>query len=470
VIPLTASELAALAGGRLVAGDPEARVTGVSIDSRTIRPGDLFVALPGARTDGHAFLADAAGRGAAALLVREAAGAPAGVAVVRVDDPATALARLAAGVRRRLRARVVAITGSSGKTVTKELTAAVAGARYRVTASRGSENNEIGVPLTVLAADERTEVLVAEVGSRGIGHIRALAPVLSPHVGVVLNVGPAHLGMFGSLAAVAEAKGELVEVLDEGGVAVLSADDDAVRAMAARTRARPVTFGRSAEADVRAEEVTLDADARASFVLVAGGRRAPVALRIPGEHLVSDALAAAAAGMALGVEVEEAARALGTVDPPRSRMQVLDAPGGWRVVNDAYNANPASVAAALRALVAMGRGRRTWAVLGVMAELGDASRAEHERIGRLAVRLGVSRLLAVGEEARPVVEAARLEGMPPEEAVPVADADEAVAALRAALAPGDVVLVKASRVAGLDRVAEALAAPRSAVGSPGGAA
>lgn len=456
VFPLTAKEVAEMAGGRLD-GDPDTVLTGIAIDSRAARPGDLFVALAGERMDGHRFVVDAIDRGATVSLVRADADVPPGATAVRVGETGAGLLRLAAGARKRMKARVVAITGSSGKTITKELTAAVARSRFTTGASEASFNNEIGVPLTILSADRNVEVLVAEVGSRGIGHIESLMAVLRPDVGVVLNVGPAHVGFFGSLANVALAKGELVEELAPEGVAVLNADDPTVASMASRTQARVVTFGTAAGASVRAENASVSSDGTASFTLVSDEGRADVSLRIPGEHLIPDALAAAAVGLVLGIGPREAASALSSAAGPPWRMQVLDAPEGWTVVNDAYNANPASTAAALKTLVTIGRGRRTWAVLGTMAELGEASAAEHDRIGRLAVRLGVSRLVVVGEQARPLYEAARLEGMTIEEASLVHDADEALAMLRASVEPQDVVLVKASRAVGLERLALALA-------------
>jgi UDP-N-acetylmuramoyl-tripeptide--D-alanyl-D-alanine ligase len=455
VIALTLETVATFAGGR-AEGSSETVVTGVAVDTRRLARGDLFVALRGERADGHAYLEDAVARGAGALMVREGADVPGGAATVRVADPQAAMTALASRVRDRLAARVVAITGSSGKTITKELTAAVAASAFRTVASEASFNNEIGVPLTILAADEATEVLVAEVGSRGVGHISSLTPMLRPDVGVVLNVGLAHVGMFGSVENTAKAKGELVEALSADGIAVLNADDPAVDAMAARTTARVVRFGTSAAADVRAVDVTMEPDARAAFTLVAPDGEARAAMQISGEHLVSDALAAAAAGHALGVGVGAIASALRTVRASAWRMEVVDAPGGWRVLNDAYNANPSSVLAALKTLVALGRGRRTWAVLGYMAELGEHEVPEHDRVGRLVVRLGVGKVVAVGPQTRPLIEAARLEGMTPEEATMVDGPDDAIALLRRSLEPGDIVLVKASRAAGLERVAIAL--------------
>lgn len=461
MLRVTARTIAELTGGSVVAGDPEAEVMGVGIDTRRLRRGDLFVALPGERADGHAFVGDAIVAGAPVVLVRASAAgswaASDGAAVVEVGDTATALIRLAAGMRPRLTARVVAITGSSGKTITKELTAAVARSAYRTVASEASHNNEIGVPLTILSAQGDTEVLVAEVGSRGVGDIASLMPILAPDVGVVLNVGAAHIGMFGSMEAIAVAKGELVEALPAGGTAVLNADDPAVDAMASRTAAPVLRFGLSRAADVRAERVALSEAACATFELATPDGRAEVTLCLPGEHIVADALAAAAVGVALGIDVAAIAGALSSARGPAWRMEVVQAPGGYAVVNDAYNANPASTAAALKALVSLGRGRRTWAVLGYMAELGDHEAEEHDRIGRLLVRLGISRLVAVGEAVRPLYEAARMEGMSNDEATLVADAGDATALLRGAAERGDVILVKASRVAGLEKVALALA-------------
>lgn len=453
MIPMTLSDVARAVGGH-VEGDGAARVTSVSIDTRRLRPGALFVALRGAR-DGHDFVAAAFAAGAAGALVGDGRDVPR-AALVRAGDPLAALHALARAVRARLAARVVAITGSSGKTLTKELTAAALSRRFRTAASEASFNNEIGVPLTVLAVGEGTEVVVCEIGSRGRGHISHLLPVARPDVGVVTNVGVAHIGRFGSADAIADAKAELVEGLRPDGVAVLNADDDRVAKMASRTPARVVTFGLGPSADVRAARIALDDEARARFTALAGGEEAEVALGIPGEHMVPNALAAIAAARALGVPLADAARGCAAARPLFGRMEVMDAPGGWRVINDAYNANPASTAAALRTLVQLGRGRRTWAVLGEMAELGGAAAAEHDRIGRLAVRLGVGRLITVGSAARMLHDAARAEGMAREEAQLVPDAAAAAARVLTEIAPGDVVLVKASRAGGLEEVVERL--------------
>jgi UDP-N-acetylmuramoyl-tripeptide--D-alanyl-D-alanine ligase len=469
VIPFTLAEVAAATRGRLVEADPASTVTGVTVDSRTVAPGDLFVALAGSRTDGSLFAAAAAQAGAAATLAQ-----PGSVFVgprVEVADPLGALAALAAAVRARTTARVVGVTGSHGKTTTKDLLAAALATSLPTVASPASFNNEVGVPLTLCRVDAATRAVVVEMGARGPGHIRALAELARPEVGVVVNVGESHLGMFGSREAIAKAKGELVEALPAGGVAVLNADDPRVAAMAGRTRAAVLRFGLGPAAEVRAEAVDLDDQGRAGFLLRTPAGTARVRLPAPGEHLVGCALAAAAAAAALGVGPEAAAAGLAGARLSPMRMQVTRRADGLMVVNDAYNANPSSVAAALKTLAVLGRpGGRTVAVLGEMAELGEAATAEHDRVGRLATRLGIDRLVGVGEPGRVMVDAARMEGMWPEEAVAVPDAEAALALLGPALGPADVVLVKASRVVGLDTLAGELLAPTARVDTSTGAA
>ncbi|WP_432547772.1 UDP-N-acetylmuramoyl-tripeptide--D-alanyl-D-alanine ligase [Kineococcus sp. SYSU DK004] len=481
MIGLSAADVAQLVGGEVVAGDPRARVTGpVVVDSRLAAPGAVFVALRGERTDGHEHARAAVDAGAVVVLSERdpadlglaapAQGDPARAAVVRVADGQAALGALAAGVLARLRAEgpdagplVVGVTGSAGKTTTKDLLAQVLAPLGDVVAPQGSYNNEVGVPLTVLRITEDTRVLVAEMGARGPGHIAALCRTAPPDVAVVLNVGAAHVGEFGSLEVTARAKGELVEALPAHGTAVLNADDHRVAAMASRTSARVLTFGLEAGAGVRAEDVVLDDLARPSFTLVAHGRRAPVALRLHGEHLVPNALAAAAVALVAGRDLDDVARDLSAAEPRSpGRMQVTERPDGVTVVHDAYNANPDSVRAALRALVAMAGGRRTWAVLGEMLELGDTSRDEHDAVGRLAVRLDVSRLLVVGAGARPAYTGAVMEGSWGDEAAFAPDVASAEEFLREQLRPGDVVLVKASNSAGLGPLAERLAAATGA--------
>jgi UDP-N-acetylmuramoyl-tripeptide--D-alanyl-D-alanine ligase len=461
VIPFTLKEVAEATGGRLVEADPDAVVAGVQVDSRTVRGGELFVALPGSRTDGSLFAAAAAEAGAAATLAQE--GTVFAGARVEVADPLAALAALGTAVRDRSAAAVVGITGSNGKTTTKDLLAAALATRLATVANQASFNNEVGLPLTLCRIEPATQAVVVEMGARGPGHIAALARLARPTVGVVLNVGESHLGMFGSREAIAKAKGELVEALPADGTAVLNADDPRVAAMADRTVARVVRFGQGRGADVRAEEVRLGGDGRARFRLRTPAGTAPVVLPAPGEHRLGGARAPAPAAAVLGIGPADLAAGLEGAALSPMRMEVRRRPDGLTVVNDAYNANPSSMAAALKTLAALGReGGRTVAVLGEMAELGPDAAAEHDRIGRLATRLGIDRLVGVGEPGRVMVNAARMEGMWPEEAEAVADPGAALALLTPALAAADVVLVKASRVVALDRVADALLQPRDA--------
>ncbi|MGY0062556.1 UDP-N-acetylmuramoyl-tripeptide--D-alanyl-D-alanine ligase [Streptomyces sp. LZ34] len=451
--------------------DTDRRVTGpVVIDSREVRPGGLFAALPGERVDGHDFARGAVEDGAVAVLaarpVPPAVAADAPVPAIVVPDVQAALGALARAVVQRLDATVVALTGSAGKTSTKDLIAQLLRRHGPTVWTPGSLNNEIGLPLTAMSADETTRHLVLEMGARGKGHIKYLTDLTPPRVGLVLNVGTAHIGEFGGREAIAEAKGELVEALPaaaEGGVAVLNADDPLVRAMATRTKARTVLFGEAADADVRAENVRLADGGRPSFTLHTPTGCSEVTMRLYGEHHVSNALAAAAVAHELGMSVDEIAVALSEAGQlSRWRMEVTERADGVTVVNDAYNANPESMRAALRALAAMGKageagGGRTWAVLGPMAELGEESLAEHDAVGRLAVRLNVSKLVAVGgQEAAWLDMGAKNEGSWGEESVHVSDVRAAVDLLRSELRPGDVVLVKASRSVGLERVAQAL--------------
>jgi UDP-N-acetylmuramoyl-tripeptide--D-alanyl-D-alanine ligase len=459
MIEMRLADVAAVTGGRLHRSSGDERVTAVEFDSRAIGPGGLFVALPGERVDGHAFAAAAVTAGAVGVLAGREVDAPAVIAQPVARQAGTyldefdhdgagaavlaALAALAGHVVRALPATVVGVTGSSGKTSTKDLLAAVLAPLGPTVAPPGSFNNELGLPWTALRADAGTRHLVLEFSARGPGHIARLAAVAPPRIGVVLNVGRAHVGEFGSVESIARAKGELVEALSPDGVAILNADDPLVAAMAGRTAARVVTFGRG-EAQVRAEDVRLDGG-RARFTLGTPTGRAPVALRLVGEHHVGNALAAAAVALELGGTPDAVAATLSTAEPAsRWRMEVTERADGLTVVNDAYNSNPESMRAALNALAALGEGtRRTWAVLGRMAEQGDTTAAAHAEIAALARQLSIDRLVAVGTDDYPGAQRA-------------AGVDEAIDLLRAEAGPGDVVLVKASRAAGLERVAERL--------------
>jgi UDP-N-acetylmuramoyl-tripeptide--D-alanyl-D-alanine ligase len=453
LIPLSIGELAGLVGGSPCdVPDPAAVVSGpVEFDSRRVGPGGLFVALAGEHADGHDYAAAAVAAGAAAVL----AARPVGVPAVLVPDVLAALATLARAVLARLpQLTVVGVTGSSGKTSTKDLLAQLLPGLGPTVAPPGSFNNDLGHPYTVLRATARTRYLVLEKSARALGDIARLCRIAPPRIGVVLNVGSAHLGEFGSREVVATAKGELVEALPVGGTAVLNADDPMVAAMAARTAARVVTFGAAPHAGVRATDLGTDDRGRPHYTLHAAGERAAVRLGLYGEHQVWNSLAAAAVAVRLGMPLPAVARGLSAARPVSCwRMEVTDRPDGVTVVNDAYNANPESMRAALAALARIAGGRRSWAVLGQMAELGADAPAQHESLGREAARSGVSRLVVVGAQAAAVHAGALREGG---ESVQVPDAAAAVELLQAAVQPGDVVLVKASRAVGLERVALAL--------------
>jgi UDP-N-acetylmuramoyl-tripeptide--D-alanyl-D-alanine ligase len=456
VIPFSLAAIAEITGARLdLIADPAAVVAdSVVIDSRAAVPGSLFAALPGERVDGHDFALAAVAGGSVAVL----ASRPTGVPTLIVADVPAALARLARTVVDSLPGLIIAgITGSVGKTTTKDLAAQLIEQLGPTVAPYGSFNNEIGHPLTVLRAAQDTRYLVLELSARGAGHIAALCEIAPPVLGVVLRVGLAHAGEFGGLAEVARAKGELPAALPAHGVALLNADDPYVLAMADRTAARVVTFGASGEAEVRARDVRLDDHGRPGFTLVTPDGSAPVRLRLSGEHNVVNALAAAALAGELGLDVAAIADGLSAATArSRWRMEVTQRPDGVTVINDAYNANPEAMTAAIGTLAAMGGGRRTFAVLGPMAELGSESRARHEEAGAQAARAGVAGLIVVGEDASPMLAGAKAERSWRGELLGVPDVSSAVEALGARLGPGDVVLVKASRSAGLEQVALAL--------------
>ncbi len=467
MIPLSVGQLADLIGAAsdLVA-DRDAAVTGpVIIDSRQAEPGCLFAALPGTRADGHDFAPAAAAAGAVAVLATR----PVGVPALIVPDVAAALARLARAVADRIPGCVIAgITGSSGKTTTKDLAAQLIETLGPTVSPRNSYNNDIGLPLTVLRATGQTRYLITELSARGPGHIARLCQVAPPQLGVVLCVGHAHAGEFGGIEDVARAKAELPAALPPDGVALLNADDPRVLAMAAGTAARVVTFGRAAAAAVRAEGVTLDEAGRARFTLVTNDGTAPVALRLHGEHNVSNALAAGALAAELGMRVPAIAAGLSAaVARSRWRMEFTERPDGVTVINDAYNANPEAMRAALGTLAVLARSRRAFAVLGYMTELGARAQEFHEQAGLLAAQAGLAGLIVVGDDAAPILSGARAVPSWHGELVAVPDAAAAVEALGRRLERGDVVLVKASRTTGLESIALALTGERPLNGAKG---
>ncbi|MDP9101821.1 MAG: UDP-N-acetylmuramoyl-tripeptide--D-alanyl-D-alanine ligase [Actinomycetota bacterium] len=460
MIPLPLSEIAATVRARVEGADPAEVVSAqVEVDSRLVEPGGVFVALRGEHQDGHDHAADAVRRGAVAVVCdRPLPGLPCLV----VGDPLVALQSLARAVfLYDVPPLTFGITGSSGKTSTKDLMAQVLGAWAPTLAPRESFNNEVGLPLTLLRRELDTRGAVLEYSARGEGHIAFLCSIAAPHVAVVLNVGSAHLGEFGSRSAIARAKGELVERALS--MAVLNADDPHVMSMAGRRApdAELHTFGLGADAEYRAEDVDVDADGRATFTLVGppnrvGGASAPVHLQVRGAHQVPNAVAVAAAAMSMGLfpsVARVAALLSGATAASHWRMEVSQRPDGVTIVNDAYNANPESMRAAIDTLMVMARHRqrRTFAVLGQMAELGAEEEREHRALGEFAAERGVDRVVVVGPAA-----AAVQAGAGDAVAVRVGSQAEALALLARELRAGDIVLVKASRSARFEVLAEAL--------------
>lgn len=462
MIAFTLTELASVLGGRLLsAPDGDELVSGeVHTDSRKVVPGSIFYALPGEVTDGHLFAAKAVENGAVLLVVERELELD--VPQVLVADGVTALAALAREVVARVRAKgdlkVVAVTGSNGKTTTKNMLRAVLEGEGPTVAPWGSFNNHVGAPISMLAIDYSTRYLIVEMGASAIGEIAQLISIVTPDVGIVLKVGLAHVGEFGGPDAVETAKAEMVTDLPESAVAVLNADDPRVVRMAARTAAAIVWFGLAGSADVRADDIEASASGT-EFTLEAAGIQRRVRLKILGEHHVMNALATIAAARSLGVPPELSVPAIeALVRAERWRMEVLEREDGVVVINDAYNASPDSMAAALKTLAQITTdGQRSVAVLGEMAELGEYADEEHDRIGRLVVRLNVQKLIVVGHNARHIHNAAGLEGSWDGESVLVGTADEAYDLLRDQLRFGDVVLVKSSGSAELrflgDRIA-----------------
>ena len=447
MIRLTLTEVATACGGRLEGGDPQTAVTRVCTDTRALRRGDLFIGLRGDSFDGDTFAAQALESGAAAVLVRAetAAGLPAAAARIVVDDGRAALGSLASAVRQRASARVVGITGSAGKTSTKDILAALLRPVARIVATRANLNNEVGVPLTLLELDETTEVVVVEMAMRGLGQIRELARIAMPDVGVITNVAPVHLELVGTVEDVAAAKAELIEEL-QGGTAVVPADEPLLDRHVHRYSGRVVTFG-----DETADVALIDQERRdeGTHVLVdAFGHRGTLDFNFTGGHYLHDALAALGAFTVLGYRLDQAKAGAAQVVFSDLRGAVSDLPGGGLLLNDTYNANPVAMAAAVDHLVTIAGDRPRVAILGDMYELGPGAEAFHRGVGEHCASLDV-RVVAVGELA-----GAYLTGAPGERWF--ATVDDCLAALPELVEPGCAVLVKASRLLRLERVAAAL--------------
>ncbi|HWK19700.1 MAG TPA: UDP-N-acetylmuramoyl-tripeptide--D-alanyl-D-alanine ligase [Microbacteriaceae bacterium] len=473
MIRLTAAEVADIVQGEL-RGSGDALVTGeAQTDSRLVGDGDVFFALPGETTDGARFASAAASAGATLVVAQQPIELD--VPVVLVADALAALGELARAVVARVRSqgdlRVVAVTGSNGKTTTKNMLRDILSTAGETVAPEGSFNNEVGAPVTMLRVRPSTRFLIAELGADAVGDIEKLARLAPPDVGIVLKVGTAHIGKFGSQERIAIAKGELVRDLPGEATAVLNRDDPRVAGMptAARVRRFGLRDGAPDPEDWLADGIRVTLDGTA-FTLLHGGDHREVRLRILGEHHVMNALAAIAAADAVGVGPERSVPALeAMVRAEQWRMEVLEAPDGVVVINDAYNASPESMAAALRSLAELTRdqtpSRRAIAVLGEMAELGPHATEAHDRIGRLAVRLNIDRLVVVGERARAMHLGAQHEGSWGEEALFVETNEAAYDAVRALLRAGDVVLVKSSKSAGLRHVGDRIAGRTNAEGA-----
>jgi UDP-N-acetylmuramoyl-tripeptide--D-alanyl-D-alanine ligase len=459
-IPFRADEVVAWTGGSLLSGSPDARFDGVSIDTRTLRPGMLFVAIRGPRHDAHAYLAEALEAGAAGLLVESGRTPPAAAAgrpVIAAPDTTRALGALAAGHRASFRGAVVAITGSNGKTTCKEMCAAILGSVAPCLATKGNLNNEYGLPLTLLQREERHRSVVVELGMNHRGEIARLAAIAKPSVGVITNIGTAHIEFLGSRDEIAREKGDLVAALPADGVAVLNGDDRRALDQASRSAARVLRFGLGPEADVRAERVTALGERGYAFDLVYGGERQAVHVAGLGEATVPNALAAAAAALAAGCSVADAAQGLAAYQPVGGRMEPLMLPRNIIVINDTYNANPQSVEVALRGLAKLRGGSRGVAVLGDMGELGESADEAHRAAGRLVAELGLDFLFTLGPRAEETARGALEAGMESARVHVGKDHDELGAALRGMLRGNDWVLVKGSRSMRMERVVDALA-------------
>lgn len=456
---LTLTNVAQATGGRVLSGQSDTMIAGVSTDSRSIASGELFIPLQGEHFDGHLFFDEAIRRGASAVLVQEnnraAKHLPADFPVVAVADTLIALQDLAVWHRSHFEGPVVAVTGSNGKTTTKDMVASVLSQRHPVLSTIGNLNTEIGLSLTLLQREANHAAVVVEMGMRGLGQIAALVSIARPTVGIVTNVGPVHLELLGTLDAVTQAKGELVAGLPHDGVAIINADDPRVMDMVDMCRAQVMTCGLEQKAAVYATDVRVRGFEGIEFRLWHAGKSIDVQLPLPGKHNVSNALAAAAAGLVCGLDLEAIARGLGAVRASGMRMQIERLTNGIIVLNDAYNAAPASMQAALEAVSELPAKRRI-AVLGDMLELGSVSEEEHAAVGKACAALGIDQLIAVGPLSRIMATAARSAGMQAEAITAVANAMQASEIIQGEAVAGDVVLVKASRGMELERVIDAL--------------
>lgn len=469
MLTLPVKTLVEVTGGQLLAGPATTMVNGLAIDSRSVEPGSAFVAFVGENTDGHAYIMEALGQGARAVLVTRDdesvrtsfdAAARAESALVLVPDAQLAVEALGAHHRDRLMCHVVGVTGSTGKTTTKDFLRSVLATRMRVVATAENRNNELGVPLTLMDAGADTDVLVVEMAMRGPGQIAHLCEIARPTAGLVTNVGVSHVESLGSEEAIASAKGELVRAVPADGRVFLNGDDAWTGVLERSSVAAVTRYGLGASADVHAEDIALAEDGTPTFTLVSEQGRADVRLPVPGRHNVYNALAAAAVGLYLELSIEDVVAGLESATFSRWRMEAFQSASGLTVINDAYNANPTSMRAAISALMDIPTGGRRVAVLGDMAELGSFAELAHFQLGGAITESGIDFLVTVGERGRRIAEGALAAGMDPDAVRPCVTAAEASEVLDDLAEPGDTVLVKASRVMGLERVVEGMIEPR----------
>ena len=451
--PIKASEVVNACGGEVLSGDLETKITGVSTDTRTLQPGDLFFALTGESSDGHKFLADALGRGASGVVVSRKVETQR--LALRVDDTLVALGDLAAYYRAKFAPIVIGVTGSVGKTTTKEMIAAVAAARGPVLKNAGNFNNEIGLPLTLFELAKKHKTAVVEKAMRGPGQIAYLARIARPSIGVITNIHMTHIELLGSMEAIADAKGELLDFLPPDGAAILNGDDPYFDYLSRRSNARVVSFGESPRADVRATSSGLDSKGCCAFKVTTPTGSFDVRVPVPGEHNIKDALAAIAVGEVLGIAHDAMREALAKFVPPEKRSNVIPARRGFVIIDDTYNASPASMQSALKTLAMMEGGRKI-AVLGDMLELGEHAVEAHVELGRAVRDAGVDVLVVVGQLAKLISRAAIDAGLPVESVSEFDDSWQAAREVPGKLRERDVVLVKGSRSMKMEWVVEGL--------------
>jgi len=470
----TVEELREVISVKVLAGEPspsaKRRIRHISTDSRTIKRGDLFVALPGERFDGHEFVPAVLAKGAAGAIVHDQYVVPKGLLragrsspfIFGVHDPLFAYQQLATHHRSRFDVPVIAVTGSNGKTTTKEMVAAVVGQRWRTLKTEGNFNNRIGVPHTLFRLTARHQAAVIEMGVDAQGQTTRLCEIARPTIGIITNIGPDHLEFFGSMEGSAQGKAELLDLLPADGTAILNADDPYFDYLASRARCRVLSFGLSRKADVRAEHITSDIKKGTTFHLLLPGKSRPTAVtvKVHGLHNVVNALAAAAVGCALNLSGAAIAQGLAKFRPAAMRSQVITH-HGIHIINDCYNANPASMKAAIQLLAQWKPARQRVAVVGDMLELGAEAKQMHRDVGEFLAGQGLSRLIACGVLGKEIAEGARRAGMTGETVVETADAAGAAEVVRATVRQGDVVLVKASRGMKLEQVVQGLTGLRA---------